>query len=264
MVDTPVQVSKNNEATSEKLLLELAGKIEKLKQEYGVCKAVYMLRQVYGLTSYQLAKLFNITPNAVTACISYASRSSKALLSIPASSAPTAKEFKEFCGDDAYNVKCQLLEAEIFMYAVAREALPVVAFWDVFVFARIVHRTVFPEVYEYLKSTAILGNDGTYRKTLFRAVRRGEKWYVGVGILAYTYLLLDLALAYRGFHGPQWSSKVRSVVRELTGRDPLTKSMLKLLIPLSHIIMIKLGEKLPEIEKAQEEVYMAMTRKTTL
>jgi len=263
-VETQTQREEASEGTK-KELKELVVEAERLKRLYGLCKSIYMFRLAYNLTVNKIAKLFNTTPNTVTACLSYVSRSSsKTLIPIPISSAPTVEEFRRFCKDDAYSVRCQLLESELFMYSVAREALPVVVFWDVFIFARTVHRVLFHEVYDYLKSISTIGGDGVSFKALIRAVKRGGKWYVGAGILAYTYILLDLAFAHKGFYGTQWDTKIRSAIKDLTGVDPLSKNVIRVLIPLSHFVISRLGEKLPEIEKAQEEVYMELTRKFTL
>ena len=256
--------SSENENATKVLLDELAREVQVLRQMYGLCKSIYIVKLFYSnLTKSQIAKLFNTKRNVVTACISNM-KNSKAPIPVPLSSAPTINDFREVCRGDAYSVGCQLLEAEIFMYAVAREALPVVAFWDVFVFARTAHRTIFNDVYNYFISTSVFGSNGVTFKMLLRAVKRGERWYVGTGILAYVYILLDMAIAHKGFYGTQWSTKVRSAIKDLTSVDPLSKDVIKVLIPLSHFVISRLGERLPEIEKAQEEVYMAMTRKTTL
>lgn len=224
----------------------------RLKEEYGVCRGAYMLRVTYGLTANQIAKLFGTIPSSISSCLAKRFKNNKPLY--PLEEAPTMEDFKKVCRRRSKSIECRFLKTELFMYAVAREALPILAFWDTFILARSIHRLVFRDIYDYLLGVSILRWMG---EDLTRVVKvRGEdSWRVGYGVIAYVFTLLDLALVHKGFLGGEWDTKLREAIKKLTGVDVMEDRVLELLIPISHLVSMTYKKRAPEIEKAREKAY---------
>lgn len=211
-----------------------------LAERYGKCRAAYLLRAIYSLEPRVIARLLGANPSTVRNCIHYhRKRDRHAELQL----APPLEAFKrygELCSRDVYSLECQVLEAEMFMYNVARMAAPPTIFWDVFVRAASIHRLVFPEVYAMLGEYARAG--GMDYRELLRAYkpRGSERWVAGDGIAAYTYVVLELAHYTLGHRSYRYSERLREAIGELTGKlekDPLGR----LIAPLTMLISFKLA-----------------------
>jgi hypothetical protein len=236
-----------------------------LRRMYGTCKASYILREVYKLPYKVIAKIFGISISAVATCV-YRIRLKKqteVLLSIPAGS-PGPDDFKEVCRGSALSLECQMLEAEAFMFNVAREALPASAFWDVFIYAKAAHRIVFPDIYSYIVelADASMSKDADLRKLhkLFRAVNVKGRWYVGDGIVAYTFNLLDKSCFYRGYSNPRLTFNILAAIERLARKNPTREPLVYLAMVISDRLNYLINAKRTEILQTMKEVYATLTR----
>jgi len=244
------------------LSVPLEEKVKELLMVFGPCKTSYILREAFNLTYNEIARLLGTSINYASACVSYFRRSRSQFdveYYLFITQAPSFEVFREACGGDAYSVGCQMLEAEAFMYDVARNVLPVAVFWDVILNARVHHRVIFPDVYTYIVAIS----NGNPRRFL-RAVKRGERWYTGAGIAVYAFLMLDESYYERGYGNMRLTMKIRNTVKELTGIDPLVPPWTRLTALLSHKILELITAKAEEIRKAEEELYHGLSRKFTL
>jgi hypothetical protein len=222
-------------------------KARELAREYGGCRAAYILRVTYGLKPREIAVLLGANHATVRNCISYyRKRDRRAELEVPPLRA--FRRHRELCERDPYSLECQLLEAEMFMFNVARRAAPATMFWDLMLRAASIHRLVFPEVYALLQAYAVAA--GTDFRKLLRAQRGGGVWAVGDGVAAYTYVVLELAHHMLGLRSYRYSERLREAIGELTGKpekDPLGRSMTPLTLQIALTVnatVSRLGSKL--------------------
>jgi hypothetical protein len=237
-----------------------------LVERYGRCRAAYLLRVVYGRKPREIARLLGANPSTVRVCIHYhRKRDRHAELELR----PPLLAFErygELC-EDVYSLECQMLEAEMFMYNVARDAAPTTIFWDVFLRAASIHRLIFPEVYMLLGEYARVSRVDF--RELLRAYRpRGsERWVAGDGIVAYAYTVLELAQYMLGHRSYRYSERLRESIGRLTGKlekDPLERHIAPLTLQVSlkvNTAVSSLGSKviakerqlLRELQAALEE-----------
>jgi hypothetical protein len=219
----------------------LEARARELVEEYGRCRAAYILRKVHSLEPRVIARLLNANPSTVRNCIAYHAKRDKRVELLPPLEA--FKRYKELCRD-AYSLECQSLEAEIFVYNVAREATPVAMFWSIFVRAASIHRVMFPEVYRTLEEYARAS--GVEFGKLLRAYKpKGSPlWRAGDGVVAYAYALLELAHYTKGLNVYRFNERLRAAIIQLTGlkKDPLRKPI----APLVALVALKLATVLTE------------------
>jgi hypothetical protein len=211
-----------------------------LAERYGKCRAAYLLKVNWGLKPIVIARLLGANPSTVRSCINYhgkRDRHAELQLGPPVLA---FKQYGELCRD-VYSLECQLLEAEMFMYNVARWATPEFPTWlSMYLSAASIHRLAFPEVYTLLKHYA------ETVKVDFRSLLRAYKprgstfWAVGDGMLAYAYAVIELAYRMRGYSIYDYMGRVRDAVYQLTGlkRNPAEPR----LAPLIAMITFKLAQ----------------------
>ena len=236
-----------------------------LRRMYGTCWASYILREVYKLPYKVIARIFGISISAVATCV-YSIRLKKqaeVLVSIPAGS-PGPEDFREACRSSALSLECQTLETEAFMFNVAREALPASAFWDVFIYAKAAHRIAFPDIYSYLMelADASMSRDTDLRKLhkLFRAVNVKGRWYVGDGIVAYTFNLLDKSCFHRGYSNPRLTFNILATIERLTRKNPTREPLVYLTMVLSDKLTRLINTRRNEIMQTMKEVYATLAK----
>jgi hypothetical protein len=153
-----------------------------------------------------------------------------------------------------------MLETEAFMFAVARHALPASSFWDVFIFAKAAHRVVFSDIYNFFVELADRGRDLARLRRLLRAVRVKGRWYVGDGILAYVFNLLDKSCTIRGYGNTRFTFNTLTVIERLTRKDPTKEPLVYLTMTVSDKLMWLIRQRKIEILHVQKEVYTTITR----
>jgi hypothetical protein len=171
---------------------------------------------------------------------------------------PTFEAFKEVCKGSALSLECQMLEAEAFVFDVAKRALPTTAFWDIFIYAKSVHRIAFPDIYNLLVELADM--DSKRLRKLLRAVKVKDRWYVGDGLVAYTYNLLDKACFYRGYYNTRLSFNTLTVIELLTRKNPTREPLVYLSMAVSDRLTWLISTKRNEIVSTMKEVYATVTR----
>ena len=241
--------------------LSLEEKAQELRRMYGTCEAAYILRETYKLPYKMIAKLLGIkSVGAVGNCVQRirSRQQSEDVTRVPAIVKPALEDFREACKDSALGMECQMLESEAFIFAVAKAALPATAFWDVFIYAKATHRVVFPDIYNFLMELA----DMDFRKIrrLFRAVNVKGRWYVGDGIVAYTYNLLDKSCFHRGYYNTRLSYNTLTVIELLTRKNPTREPLVYLTMVVSDKLAYLISTKRTEILQTMKEVYATLTR----
>jgi hypothetical protein len=244
----------------------LEAEARELAMEYGRCRAAYLLRVAYGLKPREIARLLKANPSTVRVCIHYhGKRDRHAELELR----PTVlafKRYRELCGENPYSVECQLLEAEMFMFHVARHVAPRLPVWvSLYLRAASIHRLLFHEVYELLKAYA--RTVGVDFRGLLRAYkpRGSDFWVVGDGLLAYTYTVLEAALHMLGYHYHRYR-ELWSAVRELTNyrknpADPkLTPIVVVVAARLNHLLYERLEEILSMERELERELIEALRK----
>ncbi len=238
----------------------LEEKAQELRRMYGTCEAAYILREAYKLPYKLIAKLLGIkSVGAVGNCVQrIRSRQQSDVTRVPSIVKPALEDFREACKGSALGMECQMLESEAFMFAVAKAALPATAFWDVFIYAKATHRVVFPDIYNFLMELA----DMDFRKArrLFRAVNVKGRWYVGDGIVAYTYNLLDKSYFHRGYYNTRLSFNTLTVIELLTRKNPTREPLVYLTMVVSDRLNYLMNTKRTEIMQTMKEVYATITR----
>jgi len=234
----------------------LQRKAQELAWKHGRCRAAYILRVVYKLKPRVIARLLSYNPSTVRNCIAYyLKRGKRAELQVPPLEA--FERYGEPCrGENVYSLECQALEAEMFMYAVARRAILPSVFWDVFLRAASIHRLVFPEIYTLLQEHARL-TGADYRR-LVRAYGRGPIWVVGDGLAAYTYVVLELAHHMLGHRSYRYSERLREAIGELTAsmeKDPMGKRIAPLTLTISLHVNAAVGNLGVKLIAKERELY---------
>jgi hypothetical protein len=225
---------------------------------YGVCETVYILRETYRLPYRLIAELLGIrSVGSVWNCVQRI-RSRQDTNRVPDVVKPASEDFKEACKGGALSMECQMLESEAFMFAVAKAALPATAFWDVFIYAKAAHRVVFPDVHSFLVELANM--DLKKLRKLLRAVRAKDRWYVGDGVVAYVYGLLDKSCFYRGYYNTRLSFNILTVIELLTRKNPTKEPLTYLSMVVSDRLVHLIGTKRTEILHTMKEVYATLTR----
>jgi hypothetical protein len=244
----------------EVLNISLEERAQELRRMYGVCEAAFILREVYKLSYGQIAKLLGTTYGAVAVCVHKirSRRQAEKLIDIPVAGSPGPEDFREACKGNPLNLECQMLEAEAFVFAVAKEALPASAFWDVFIYAKAAHRVVFPDIYNYLFSQA--GMDYGKLRRLFRAVKVKERWYVGDGIVAYAFNLIDKSTFFRGYSNPRLTFNLLTTIERLARKNPTKEPLVYLAMVVSDKLIYLINTKRVEIMQTMKEVYATITR----
>jgi hypothetical protein len=227
---------------------------QSLAREHGRCRAAYLLRTVYGLEPREIARLLGANPSTVRVCIhNHRKRDGRAELELR----PPLLAFKrygELC-KDVYSLKCQMLEAEMFMYHVARHAAPRLPVWvSLYLRAASIHRLLFHEVYPLLQAYArAVGADF---RGLVRAYRpRGSSfWTVGDGLLAYTYAVLGAALHMLGHHHRHM--ELSTAIRQLTNyrKNPADPKLTPIVVAVAARLAQLLHERLEEVYRVEKEL----------
>ena len=247
------------------LSVSLERRARELRQTYGTCMASYILHVVDKLSYSTIAKLFGVSVGTVKQCVhrhrirSVLEGQSEGdnLDDVIPLGTPTSNNFREACRNPL-SVECQMLESEAFMYAVARDALPTTAFWDVFIFVKAVHRVVFPNIYGFL--VEIAGTDMIKMRKLLRAVRVKDRWYVGDGVVAYVYSLLDKSCLIRGYGNTRFTFNILAVIERMTRKDPTEEPAVYLTMLISDKLAWLIKQQKNEIIRTQREVYTTITR----
>jgi hypothetical protein len=243
----------------------LEAEARELAERYGRCRAAYELRVVYGLEPRVIAGLLGANPSTVRSCIHYHRKHDRHAELELRPPVLAFKRYRELCRD-VFSLECQLLEAEIFMFHVARHVAPRLPVWvSLYLRAASIHRLIFHEVYPLLQAYA-----RTVRvdfKELMRAYRpRGSDfWVVGDGLLAYTYTVLEAALHMLGYHYHRYR-ELWSAVRELTNyrKNPADPKLAPIVVVAASRLNQLLHERFEEIfsmEKELERELMAALRK---
>jgi hypothetical protein len=243
------------------LSLSLEEKAQELRRMYGTCEAAYILRETYKLPYKLIAKLLGIrSVGAVGNCVQRirSRQQLEVITRVPAIVKPALEDFKEACKGGALSIECQMLESEAFMFAVAKASLPATAFWDVFIHAKAAHRVVFPDVYNFLVELADM--DFKKLRRLLRAVRAKDRWYVGDGVVAYVYSLLDKSCFYRGYYNTRLSFNILTVIEQLTRKNPTSEPLVYLSMAVSDRLTWLISTKRNEIVSTMKEVYATVTR----
>jgi hypothetical protein len=234
-----------------------------LRKIYGTCKAAYILHDVYGLSHGMAAKLLGVTIGTALRCVHQVRKQIRSKqqaenmsIALPLD-APTFETFKEAC-KSALSLECQMLEAEAFMFAVARQALPTSTFWDVFIYAKAAHRVVFPDIYSFFVD--LTNMDLGKLRRLVRATRVKDRWYAGDGIVAYVYSLLDKSCFYRGYYNTRLTYNMLTVIELLTRKNPTREPLVPLTIVVSDKLAYLMNAKRTEIMQTMKEVYATVTR----
>jgi hypothetical protein len=263
--NTRLSVSTVTEKTNEDpfyldvLSLSLEEKAQELRRMYGTCEATYILRETYKLPYKLIAKLLGIkSVGALGNCVQRIRSRQQSTTSVPAIVKPALEDFKEVCKSSALGMECQMLESEAFMFAVAKASLPATAFWDVFIYAKAAHRVVFPDVYNFLVELANM--DFKKLRRLLRAVRVKDRWYVGDGVVAYVYSLLDKSCFHRGYYNTRLSFNTLTVIELLTRKNPTREPLVYLSMAVSDRLTWLISTKRNEIVSTMKEVYATVTR----
>jgi hypothetical protein len=263
--NTRLSVSTVTEKTNEDpfyldvLSLSLEEKAQELRRMYGTCEATYILRETYKLPYKLIAKLLGIkSVGALGNCVQRIRSRQQSTTSVPAIVKPALEDFKEVCKSSALGMECQMLESEAFMFAVAKASLPATAFWDVFIYAKAAHRVVFPDVYNFLVELADM--DLKKLRRLLRAVRVKDRWYVGDGVVAYVYSLLDKSCFHRGYYNTRLSFNTLTVIELLTRKNPTREPLVYLSMAVSDRLTWLISTKRNEIVSTMKEVYATVTR----
>jgi len=240
------------------LSVSLKERVRELRQMYGTCETVYILRETYKLPYRLIAELLGIKSiGSVWNCVQRI-RSRQATTRVPAVLKPGLDDFKETCRDGALSVECQMLESEAFMFAVAKQALPTSTFWDVFIYAKATHRIVFPDIYNLFVEISDM-DPGKLHK-LLRAVKVKDRWYVGDGIVAYVYNLLDKSCFHRGYYNTRLTYNILTVIELLTRKNPTKEPLIYLAMVVSDKLAYLISTKRTEILQTMKEVYATLTR----
>jgi hypothetical protein len=243
------------------LSLSLEEKAQELRRMYGTCEAAYILRETYKLPYKLIAKLLGIkSVGAVGNCVQRirSRQRLEVITRVPAIIKPGLEDFKEACKSSALSIECQMLESETFMFAVAKAALPATAFWDVFIYAKAAHRVVFPDIYNLLVELANM--DFKKLRKLLRAVRVKDRWYVGDGLIAYVYNLLDKSCFHRGYYNTRLSYNTLTVIELLTRKNPTREPLVYLTMVISDRLAHIISTRRTEIIQTMKEVYATITR----
>jgi hypothetical protein len=243
------------------LSLSLEEKAQELRRMYGTCEAAYILRETYKLPYKLIVKLLGIkSVGAVGNCVQRirSRQRLEGITRVPAIVKPAIEDFKEACKSGALSMECQMLEAEAFVFDVAKRALPTTAFWDVFIYAKSVHRIAFPDIYNLLVELADM-NPKRLRK-LLRAVKVKDRWYVGDGLVAYTYNLLDKSCFHRGYYNTRLSYNTLTVIELLTRKNPTREPIVYLAMVISDRLAHIISTRRTEIIQTMKEVYATLTR----
>jgi hypothetical protein len=257
----------NDEVDRGVLSVSLERRARELRQTYGTCMASYILHVVDKLSYRAIARLFGVSIGTVKQCVhrhrirSVLEGQSEGdnLDDVIPLGTPTSNNFREACRNPL-SVECQMLESEAFMYAVARDALPTTAFWDVFIFAKATHRVVFPNIYSFLVEIADAGTDMIKMRKLLRAVRVKDRWYVGDGVVAYVYSLLDKSCLIRGYGNTRFTFNILAVIERMTRKDPTEEPVVYLTMLISDKLAWLIKQQKNEIIRTQREVYATITR----
>jgi hypothetical protein len=185
-------------------------------------------------------------------------RSRQDITRVPAIVKPALEDFREACRGGALGMECQVLEAEAFVFDVAKRALPTTAFWDVFIYAKATHRVVFPDIYNLF--VELSGMDPGRLRRLLRAVKAKDRWYVGDGIVAYTFNLLDKSCFHRGYYNTRLSYNILTVIELLTRKNPTREPLVYLTMVISDKLAYLMSTKRTEILQTMKEVYTTLTR----
>jgi hypothetical protein len=243
------------------LSVSLGDKVRELLQRHSVCETVYILRERYKLSYGVIARLLGIkSRGSVWNCVQRmrSRQNPKPAAETPAVMKPSLEDFREACKGNALGVECQTLEAEAFVFDVAKRALPTTAFWDVFIYAKSVHRIAFPDIYNLLVELADM--DSKRLRRLLRAVRVKDRWYVGDGLVAYTYNLLDKACFHRGYYNTRLSYNTLTVIELLTRKNPTREPLVYLTMVISDRLAHIISTRRTEIIQTMKEVYATITR----
>jgi len=254
-METPVDTGLINVSLYERILDQ--------RKAYGTCRTAYILHDVYKLSYGMIAKLMGVSVGTVKQCVHrmrsrQQAETQEAQPTLVPLDVPTFEVFKEVCKDSALSLECQMLESEAFMFTVAKHVLPASAFWDVFIYAKAAHRVVFPDIYNLLVELA----DMNFRKLrmLLRAVKVKDKWYVGDGLVAYVYNLLDKSYFHRGYYNTRLSYNTLTVIESLTRKNPTREPLVYLAMVVSDRLNYLINAKRTEILQTMKEVYATLTR----
>jgi hypothetical protein len=258
----------DNDAVDKGVLnVSLEKRAQELRRIYGTCMASYILHDVDKLSYGAIARLLSVTIGTVKQCVHrHRIRSilegqseEDSMKDVVPIGTPTSHNFREVCRNPL-SMECQMLESEAFMYAVARDALPTTAFWDVFIFAKAAHRVVFPDIYNFLVEIANTGTDMIKMRKLLRAVKVKDRWYVGDGIVAYVYSLLDKSCLIRGYGNTRFTFNILAIVERMTRKDPTEEPSVYLTMLVSDKLAWLIKRRKNEIIHTQREVHAAITR----
>jgi hypothetical protein len=258
-VSTVIEKTNEDPFYLDVLSLSLEEKAQELRRMYGTCEATYILRETYKLPYKLIAKLLGIkSVGALGNCVQRIRSRQQSTTSVPAIVKPALEDFKEVCKSSALGMECQMLESEAFMFAVAKASLPATAFWDVFIYAKAAHRVVFPDVYNFLVELADM--DFKKLRRLLRAVRVKDRWYVGDGVVAYVYSLLDKSCFHRGYYNTRLSFNILTVLELLTRKNPTREPLVYLSMAVSDRLTWLISTKRNEIVSTMKEVDATLTR----
>jgi len=240
------------------LNVSLEKKVQELHRMYGTCQAAYILREMYKLPYKLIAELLGVrSVGTVGNCIQRI-KSRQLSSGVPDVVKPEFRDFIETCKGSALSMECQVLEAEAFVFDVAKRALPTTAFWDVFIYAKSVHRIAFPDIYNLLVELADM--DSKRLRKLLRAARAKDRWYVGDGLVAYTYNLIDKACFHRGYYNTRLSYNTLTVIELLTRKNPTREPIVYLSMIISDRLAHIISTRRTEILQTMKEIYATITR----
>jgi len=243
------------------LSVSLGDTARELLQRYSVCETVYILHERYKLSYGVIARLLGIkSRGSVWNCVQRmrSRQNPKPAAETPAVVKPSLEGFREACKSSALSVECQVLEAEAFVFDVAKRALPATTFWDVFIYAKAAHRVVFPDIYNLF--VELSGMDPGKLRKLLRAVKAKDRWYVGDGIVAYTFNLLDKSCFHRGYYNTRLSYNILTVIELLTRKNPTREPIVYLTMVISDRLAHIISARRTEILQTMKEVYATITR----
>jgi hypothetical protein len=254
-METPVDTGFINVSLYKKILDQ--------RGAYGTCETAYILHDAYKLSYGMIARLMGVSVGTVKQCVhrmrSRQQAKTQKTQSTPVPlDIPTFEAFKEVCRGSALSLECQMLETEAFVFDVAKRALPATAFWDVFVYAKSVHRIAFPDIYNLLVELA--GMDSKRLRKLLRATKVKDRWYVGDGLVAYTYNLIDKACFHRGYYNTRLSYNTLAVIELLTRKNPTREPIVYLTMVISDRLAHIISTRRTEILQTMKEVYATITR----
>jgi hypothetical protein len=225
-----------------------------LAERYGRCRAAYLLRVSWGLKPREIARLLGANPSTVRVCIHYHRKHDRhAELELRPPQA--YKRYRGLCGENPYSMECQLLEAEMFMFHVARHVAPRLPTWvSLYLMAASIHRLLFHEVYPLLQAYA--RTVGVDFRELLRAYRpRGSDfWVVGDGLLAYTYAVLEAALYMESYHYRH--VELWKAMHELTNyrKNPADPKLTPIMVMVTSKLAQLLHKRLEEIYRMEKEL----------